>query len=67
MQNKIRLQIVEADQSARKRMEGSLHKNHEDHIAGKGMNSIESLQFFVHKISSHAAGNENTRCKSSSG
>ena len=28
--------IVEADESMRKRMEGSLHKNHEDHIAGKG-------------------------------
>ena len=27
--------IVEADDSTRKRMEGSLHKNHEDCIAGK--------------------------------
>ena len=32
--------IVEADESMRKRMEGSPHKNHEDHIAGKGMNSL---------------------------
>ena len=32
--------IVEADESTRKRMEGSLHKYHEDHIAGKGMNSL---------------------------
>ena len=24
----------------RKRMDGSLHKNHEDHIAGKWMNSL---------------------------
>ena len=30
--------IVEADESMRKRMEGSQSKNHEDHIAGKGMN-----------------------------
>ena len=32
--------IVETDESMRKRMEGSLHKHHEDHIAGKGMNSL---------------------------
>ena len=32
--------IVEADESVRKRMEGSPHKNHEDHIAGEGMNSL---------------------------
>ena len=32
--------IVEADESMRIRMEGSPHKNHEDHIAGKGMNSF---------------------------
>ena len=31
--------IVEADESLRKRMEGSQNENHEDHIAGKGMNS----------------------------
>ncbi len=31
--------IVEADESARKCMEGFYHKHHEDHIAGKGMNS----------------------------
>ena len=31
---------VEVDESMRKRMEGSLHKNHEDHLAGKGMNSL---------------------------
>ena len=28
--------IVEADESTRKRMEGSPRKNHQDHIAGKG-------------------------------
>ena len=33
--------IVEADESMRKRMEGSLHKSHEDHIVGKGMNWLD--------------------------
>ena len=32
--------IVEADESMRKRMEGSQSENHEDHIARKGMNSL---------------------------
>ena len=32
--------IVEADESMRKRMEGSPHENHEDHIAGKRMSSL---------------------------
>ena len=32
--------VVEADESMRKRMEGSPHKNHEDHIAGKGISSL---------------------------
>ena len=31
--------ILEASESTRMRMEGSLHKDHEDHIAGKGINS----------------------------
>ena len=30
--------IVEADESTRNRLEGTLHKDHEDHIAGKEMN-----------------------------
>ena len=30
-------------------MEGSPHKNHEDHIAGKGMNSLSHYNL-VHKI-----------------
>ena len=41
--------IVEADESMRIRMEGSLHKNHEDHIAEKGMNSL-SHKNLVHKF-----------------
>ena len=32
--------IVEADKSTRKRLEGTPHKGHEDHIAGKGINSL---------------------------
>ena len=41
--------IVEAGGSTRKRMEGSPHKNHEDHIAGKGMNSLNRYNL-VHKF-----------------
>ena len=41
--------IVEADESTRKRMEGSLHKYHEDHIAGKEMNSLSHYNL-VHKF-----------------
>ena len=32
--------IVEADESTRKRMDGSHHHNHEDHIVGKGINPL---------------------------
>ena len=41
--------IVEADESMRIRMEGSPHKNHEDHNAGEGMNS-PSRYSLVHKF-----------------
>ena len=41
--------IVEADESMRKRMEGSPDKNHEDHIAGKGINSLNHYNL-VHKF-----------------
>ena len=41
--------IVEADESMRKRMEGCLHKSHEDHIAGKGMSSLSHCNL-VHKF-----------------
>ena len=41
--------LVEADESTRKRMEGSPHKNHEDHIAGKGMMSLSRYNL-VHKF-----------------
>ena len=41
--------IVEADESTRKRMEGSLYKDHEDHVAGKGMHSLSHYNL-VHKF-----------------
>ena len=41
--------IVEADESTRKRMEGTLRKDHEDHIAGKGINSLNHYNL-VHKF-----------------
>ena len=41
--------IVEADESTRKRMEGILHKGHEDHIAGRGINSLSHYNL-VHKF-----------------
>ena len=40
--------IVEDDECMRIRMEGAPHRYHEDHIAGKGMNSI-SHHNLVHK------------------
>ena len=58
--------VVEADESTRKRMEGSLHKDREDHIAGKGMNSLSRYNL-VHKLIPMASSNENTRCESCSG
>ena len=41
--------IVEADESVRIRMEGSQSKNHENHIAEKGMNSLSRYNL-VHKF-----------------
>ena len=41
--------IVEADESLRIRMEGSQSKNHEDHITGKGVNSLSHYNL-VHKF-----------------
>ena len=32
--------IVDADESTRPRVEGSVHKSHQDHITAKGMNSM---------------------------
>ena len=55
--------IVEADESTRKRVEGSLHKYHEDHIAGKEF--VESLRSCA-QIDIYTLSNENSRCKKSS-
>ena len=41
--------IVEAEESMRIRMEGAPHRYHEDHIAGKGMNSLSHYNL-VHKF-----------------
>ena len=57
--------IVEAHESTRQRVGPSLPKNHEDHIAGKGQNSMNHYNL-VHKFS-NAASDENAGCKGSSG
>ena len=57
--------MLEASESTRMRMEESLPKYHEDHIAGKGDNSLQHYNL-VHKFS-YASSNEDTRRKSSSG
>ena len=41
--------IVEAGESTRKRMEGTLHKGHEDHIAGRGIKSLNHCDL-LHKF-----------------
>ena len=46
-------------------MEGSPHKNHEDHIAGQGMNSLRHCNL-VHKFIPMFSY-EITRCRGSSG
>ena len=57
--------MLEASESTRMRMEESLPKYHEDHIAGKRDNSLQHYNL-VHKFS-YASSNEDTRRKSSSG
>ena len=56
--------IVEAAESTRKRLEGALHKDHEGHIAGKGINAVNHYNH-VHKFIPVPNANENTRCESS--
>ena len=41
--------IVEANESTRMRSEGTLQQNHENHIAGKGSNSLNHYNL-VHKF-----------------
>ena len=57
---------VEADASMRKRMERSPHKNHEDHVAGRGMHSLSHYNL-VHKFIPMPEAIKNTTCKGSSG
>ena len=57
---------VEADESMRIGMEGTLHRYHEDQIAGKRYEFIKSLKFSA-QIYFHASSNENTRYKGSRG
>ena len=57
--------ILEANESTRMRMGNSEPHNHEDHIAGKGENSLQHYNL-VH-IYSYASSFENSSSKSSSG
>ena len=57
--------ILEASGSTRMRMEESLPQYHEDHVAGRGYNSLQHYNL-LHTFS-YASSNEDTRNKSSSG
>ena len=41
--------VVDADETMRVRLDGALHKHHQDHITAKGMNSLNHCSF-VHKF-----------------
>ena len=41
--------VVDADESTRPRLEGAVHKNHQDHITAKGVNSLNHYSL-VHKF-----------------
>ena len=58
--------ILEADESTRLRMGNSVPNHHEDHIAGKGDNSLRHYKFGS-QIYSYASSYENSCGKSSSG
>ena len=57
--------ILEADESTRMRMGNSIPHYHQDHIAGKGENSLQHYNL-VHKFS-YASSHENSCSKSSGG
>ena len=57
--------ILEADESTRLRMGNSLPNHHEDHIAGKGDNSLQHYNL-VHKFIPYASSQENS-CSECSG
>ena len=58
--------ILEADESTRMRMGKSTPHHHEDHIAGKGENSLQHYQLGS-QIYSHASSYENSGIKCSGG
>ena len=58
--------ILEADESTRMRVGNSMPHHHEDHIAGKGENSLQHYNL-VHKFISYASSNEISCSKSSGG
>ena len=58
--------ILEASESTRMRMEESPPKYHEDHIAGKGDNSLQHYNL-EHKFIPMSQGMKNSCSKSSSG
>ena len=58
--------ILEAGESTRLRMGESLPNYHQDHLAGKGENSLQHYNL-VHKIIAHASSHEDSRSKGSSG
>ena len=58
--------ILEASESTRLRMGQSLPTHCEDHIAGKGDNSLQHCNL-VHKFYSYAPSHENSRSKGRSG
>ena len=59
--------ILEAGESTRLCMADSLPNYHEDHIAGKGNNSLTATLQFGSQIYSYASSHEDSRSKSSSG
>ena len=54
--------IVETQESTRKRLESTRPRNHDDHIAEKGFNSLIHNNL-VHKIHSNAPSDENSGCE----
>ena len=65
--NKTKLACIsEANESTRMRMGNSIPQNHEDHIAGKGENSLQHYNL-VHKFIPMPQSHENSSSKSSSG
>ena len=58
--------IVDADESTRPRLEGAVHKHHQDHITAKGMNSLNHCSL-VHKFIPMPQALKNTECQDSSG